>query len=61
MHFFRAREAAESWAEGRTGVAVLTVEEGYELARAHWIERRQGAESRQRIQTGGNRGAEAKR
>ncbi len=51
MHFFRAREAAESWAEGRTGVAVLTVEEGYELARAHWIERRRAAESRQRIQT----------
>ena len=38
MHFFRAREAAESWAEGRTGIVVLTLEEGYALARAHWIE-----------------------
>ena len=34
MHFFRTREVAEDWCEGRSGLAVLTVEEGFALARA---------------------------
>ena len=28
MHFFRSREDAESWVEGRGALAVLTIEEG---------------------------------
>ncbi len=39
MHFFRAREAAEEWAEGRSGVAILSIREADELAQAHWVER----------------------
>ncbi|MBW2416786.1 MAG: hypothetical protein JRG76_20000 [Deltaproteobacteria bacterium] len=38
MHFFRAREAAEQWVAGRPDIAILTVEEGCELARARWVE-----------------------
>ncbi len=43
MHFFRAREAAEDWAEGRTGVAILSIREADELAQAHWVERTRAA------------------
>ena len=46
MHFFRAREAADGWCEGRTGIAVLTVDEGFALARACWIEPKRAAERR---------------
>ena len=59
MHFFRTREVAEHWAEGRSGHVVLTIEEGYELARAHWIERRRRAEARRGVHKGGSDGTEA--
>jgi len=39
MHFFRAREAAERWASGRNGIALLTIDQGSELAQKHWVER----------------------
>lgn len=38
MHFFRAREAAEEWAEGHSGVDFLSIREADELAQAHWVE-----------------------
>ncbi len=43
MHFFRAREAAAEWAEGRSGVAILSIREADELAQAHWVERTRAA------------------
>jgi hypothetical protein len=39
MHFFRSREDAESWAADRNAVAILSAEEGLELAQWHWVER----------------------
>jgi len=39
MHFFRAREVADEWAKARAGVVALTLEEGWELARVHWVDR----------------------
>ena len=41
MHFFRSREDADSWAEGRESVAILSIEEGAELAQSHWVRRYQ--------------------
>jgi hypothetical protein len=46
MHFFRAREAADHWRTSRTGIAMLTVEQGFELAHARWIDRKRAAEER---------------
>ena len=46
MHFFRAREAAEEWAEGRSGVTILSIREADELAQAHWVERTRSAAKR---------------
>jgi hypothetical protein len=46
MHFFRAREAADSWREGRTGVAVLTIDDGFALARARWVDLHRAAARR---------------
>ncbi len=46
MHFFRARKAAEEWAEGRSGVAILSIPEADELAQAHWVERTRSAAKR---------------
>ncbi len=39
MHFFRSREDAETWTLGREGVAVLSIQEGDELAQEHWVAR----------------------
>jgi alkylmercury lyase len=36
VHFFAAREEAEPWASGRDGIAILTVDEGFELGRQAW-------------------------
>ncbi len=33
VHFFASREEAEGWAAGRDDIAILTVEEGFELGR----------------------------
>ena len=46
MHFFRAREATEAWAEGRTGIAILSIGEADELAQTHWVERTRAAAER---------------
>ncbi len=46
MHFFRAREAAEEWAEGHSGVDVLSIREADEFAQAHWVERTRSAAKR---------------
>ena len=46
MHFFRAREAAEEWAEGHSGVAILSIREADELAQVHWVERTRSAAKR---------------
>ncbi len=46
MHFFRAREAAEAWAEGRSGIAILSIAEADELAQTHWVERTRAAAKR---------------
>ncbi len=39
MHFFRSREDAESWVDGRGALAILSIEEGCELAQEHWVRR----------------------
>ena len=43
MFFFASRDAAEIWLKDRPGVAVLTVNEAYELARVHWVDRKEKA------------------
>ncbi len=39
MHFFRAREAAEKWVAGREAVVAMSLEDAFELAQKHWVER----------------------
>ncbi len=39
MHFFRAREAADEWVAGRESVVALSLDDAFELARIHWVER----------------------
>jgi hypothetical protein len=48
MHFFRARAAAEEWAQGRSGVVILSLSEADELAQTHWVERQRAALERSR-------------
>jgi alkylmercury lyase len=36
VHFFASREEAERWAAGREDIAVLSIEEGFELGRRMW-------------------------
>lgn len=36
VHFFASREEAENWADGRDGIAVVTVEEGFAIGRELW-------------------------
>ena len=36
IHFFASRAEAERWAAGRDDIAILTVEEGFELGRQVW-------------------------
>jgi hypothetical protein len=36
VHFFATRDEAEGWAHDREGIAIVSVGEGYELARAVW-------------------------
>jgi alkylmercury lyase len=43
MHFFATRPAAETWAKDHPGVAILSIEESFELARVHWIDRKRRA------------------
>lgn len=38
MFFFACRDAAQTWVRDHGGVAVLTVEQAFELARRHFIE-----------------------
>ncbi|HAC17748.1 MAG TPA: hypothetical protein EYN72_09825 [Dehalococcoidia bacterium] len=37
MHFFSSREGAESWVGGRPGIAVLNLDEAFELAQEVWV------------------------
>ncbi len=46
MHFFATRAAAETWAKDHPGIAILSIEESFELARVHWIDRKRRAFSR---------------
>lgn len=39
MHFFRSREDADIWATDRSGIAILSISEGNELAQEHWVDR----------------------
>ena len=41
MDFFSSRAAAEEWVQNHPDVAILTVEEAFELAQRNWIARRQ--------------------
>lgn len=36
IHFFASRDEAEGWAAGRDDIAILTVDEGFELGRLVW-------------------------
>ena len=36
IHFFATREEAEVWVNGREGIAVVTVEEGFSVGRQLW-------------------------
>lgn len=40
MYFFSRRTAAEKWIEDYPGAVIFTVEEAWQLAKAHWIDRR---------------------
>lgn len=40
MHFFSSRAAAEQWVQAHPGVAILTVDEAFELAHRNWLARR---------------------
>jgi hypothetical protein len=40
MYFFSTRTAAEQWIKDYPGVVILTVEDAWQLAKAHWIDRR---------------------
>ena len=39
MHFFRAREAADEWVKGREAVVALSLDDAFELAQVHWLDR----------------------
>ena len=39
MHFFRAREAADDWVKQRYDVVALSLDEAFELAQTHWVDR----------------------
>ena len=39
MHFFRAREVADEWVKERQAVVALSLDDAFELAHAHWVER----------------------
>ena len=39
MHFFRAREAAAEWVKTREAVVALSLDDAFELANVHWVER----------------------
>jgi hypothetical protein len=39
MHFFRSREEAGKWVEGREAVVALSLGEAFELAQVHWVKR----------------------
>lgn len=41
MNFFSSRTAAEEWVKDFPGVAIFTIEEAWQLARVHWLDRRQ--------------------
>jgi hypothetical protein len=38
MHFFHSQEAAVSWLKAHPGVAVLSIDEAWQLAYTVWIE-----------------------
>jgi alkylmercury lyase len=40
MYFFASRESAETWLQDRPGIAILTVDEAWRLAKANWLDRR---------------------
>jgi alkylmercury lyase len=40
MYFFTSRETAETWLKDSPGIAIFTVEEAWQLAKAHWLDRR---------------------
>jgi hypothetical protein len=37
--FFRAREAAEEWVEGREAVVALSLGDAFELGQVQWVNR----------------------
>lgn len=41
MRFFASRESAEVWLRDRPGIAVLSVDEAWQLAKRNWLERSQ--------------------
>ena len=61
MHFFHDRDAADRWKQGRTRIAVLSVDEGFELARACWIDPRRAAEGRRKVKCDGRIGEDRER
>ncbi|NIV34556.1 MAG: hypothetical protein GWN58_35375, partial [Anaerolineae bacterium] len=40
MHFFRARETADTWLKDHPGLAIFTVEEAWQLAHEGWLARK---------------------
>jgi len=45
MYFFSTSIAAEEWVKDYPGVVIFTVEQAWQLAKVHWIDRRQQPES----------------
>ncbi len=45
MHFFGSRETAVAWLKNRPGIAIFSVEEAWQLAQAHWLEKKRQMET----------------
>ncbi|MFQ5433312.1 MAG: organomercurial lyase [Anaerolineae bacterium] len=45
MHFFSTHETAVAWLKNRPGIAILTVEEAWQLAQANWLEKKRQMET----------------
>lgn len=40
MYFFSSRQSAEMWVQESPGIAIFTVDEAWQLAKANWLDRR---------------------
>lgn len=55
IFFFLSRQEAEQWADGRTGIEILSIDEGYEVARLFAAALLTSADQRRELQRGNAR------